>query len=560
MRQGSTGGWRVMLKAVLGFGLGCGAGARAAAPVAASTPASSGVASGASTAKVTAEGDDILLPNAKIAEDTGQLYEHMFTSVGAGPRYSPQVGGVQFQFPEDLVNSGFHYSMPFVHPSETGAPEAGLPAKFYFNISGVSASLFYTDNANLSEHNRRDRVTSVVRTSGAVYLQLLDALRFAAEFEVVYYPIEGRLGLSGFMRDSLAARSFVDVGRSLRAQLAYGPRIGNWDLLIYDQIRSQQTLFSEHLGLDTTMSITEEDRVGRFASTSNNTRSGAAQYRVNETSQDTVNTVFALNNMAGVTASRMLPTETQMSLGAYRMDYWYVNSAKTMLPHSRELAFATLRNQRESLRFRPFITYQVSRFDQNPWDQEIHGGIYSPLSENISFTGSIGYFIGGRTNEKRFLANARIQHNINPTTYYYLQYNRDVTEPVQDLQQSYTFDLNHIFSDYLRGDLFASYSTFESLSKTINTGTRETRVGAMFTANVSSKMSLHFGAVYHHVTYDNSDVGQFSRWSAVAQSRYRLTETLDGSITYQYQTRDSSVPNDNYDQDIVYLTLTKRFH
>ncbi|MCX6895339.1 MAG: outer membrane beta-barrel protein [Verrucomicrobia bacterium] len=92
-----------------------------------------------------------------------------------------------------------------------------------------------------------------------------------------------------------------------------------------------------------------------------------------------------------------------------------------------------------------------------------------------------------------------------------------------------------------------------------NTGTTEWRGGLLLDSHISSKTFLRFGAIYSRVKYNNADLGEWDRWSALAQIHYHFSESLIAALTYRYQTRKSTVVGDSYDENLVVLTLTKRF-
>jgi hypothetical protein len=264
-------------------------------------------------------------------------------------------------------------------------------------------------------------------------------------------------------------------------------------------------------------------------------------------------------NRAGVTASRMLPTVTRLSVGVYRDDFLYAGGDTAFLPRSRDTGFVTLRSERENLRFKPFASYHVYRENTQAWDQEARVGVTGPLTENISATGSVGWFIGGRVKRDRFLVHASIQHDINPHLRHAFIYRRDVTTPEQDLEESYTYNIHGILGPYLRADLFVSKLDFQDLNGN-NTGTDEWRAGLLFTSDVTSKTSFRFGTVYSRIKYANSTQGEWDRWTGVVEARHHFTDTFEARVGYQYQTRKSTLVGDSYDENLATLTITKYFH
>ena len=496
------------------------------------------------------------LPNRQIARNAAPPYQNMFYTVGSAGRLEPKVGGLRASFP-DVFNAGFRFHVPLLQSHSTLTNAEFQVGRFYYDVTSLSASLLYSDNVDRSETNARGGAISVINLRGLAYIQIFENLYFSANVGLVCLPLRGKFGLAGFVHDSANARLFFGDDEQLRAQLAYEFELGNWNFLVYDQIRARQSLFAERYSLQFSDSFDEEDRQGRYVFTS--PFGSGSQVRVNETDKRFTEAFISAVNQVGVTATRMLPTVTKLSVGAYRMDYLYVGGDERFLPRSREVGFVTLRSERETLRFKPFAHYQVYRYNAQSWDQEARVGVQGPVTENISFSGSVGWFMGGHVNRDRFLAHARIQHDINPHLNHSFIYRRDVTAPEQDLEESYLYNIHSVLGPYLKADLFAGHSTFEDLDNN-NTGTDEWRGGLIFTTDAGAKTSFRFGVLYSRIEYMNSTQGEWNRWTGLLEARHHFTATFEARMTYQYQTRKSSLIGDSYDENLAVLTITKYFH
>ena len=498
------------------------------------------------------------LPHSQVIHDSGPPYTQAFYTTGSGSRLEPRVGGLHVTLPENIFSLGFNYRAPFLqpHPADTNA-EIKI-GRLYYDVTSVSGSLLFSDNVNLSENSRRAGLIGVVRLDGMLFIQLMDNLRFAAKVGFIYLPFRNKIGLAGFTQDSLAGRLFIGDSDHFRAQLAYDLQLGSWDVLLYDQVRATQALFAERFNIFAGEPFDEEDRAGRYVFRSNITGGNGTQLRVNESDNRNRDAFIYANNQVGATVSKVLPTDTRLTVGAYRMDYWYMGGDTSFLPRVREVGFVQLNNEHESMRFKPFASYRIYRSNGGKWDQEARAGIRGPISENIDFSGNVGYFIGGRTDRTKFLAHARITHTLGPQTTHSLEYRRDITSPQQDLEQSYTYHIRQILGPYLNADAFFGYATFEDLDNNM-TGSQELRGGVLFSTDATAKTSFRFGAVYHRVHYANAVLGTWDRWSALAQMKHHFTDTLDGVLTYQLTDRNSDVAGDSYYENLFVLTLTKYF-
>ncbi|MFM2081575.1 MAG: hypothetical protein RL380_266 [Verrucomicrobiota bacterium] len=496
------------------------------------------------------------LPVQQIARNAEPPYQNMFYTVGSAGRMEPKVGGLRASLP-DVFNAGFNFHAPFLQSQGAATNAEFQVGRFYYDLTSLSASLLYSDNVDRSELNARGGAISIVSLRGLAYIQLLENLRFSANLGFVLLPLRGKFGVAGFMHDSASARLFFSEDEKLRAQIAYDLQLGNWNWLVYDEVRAREALFAERFNLVAGGPFDGEDRQGRYSFRS--PFGLGSQTRVNETDKRYKDAFVYAQNQVGVTASRMLPTVTKMSVGAYRSDYFYFGGDDSFLPHSRDVGFVTLRSERESLRFKPYAGYQIYRYNDRAWDQEARVGAQGPLTENINVSGSVGWFRGGHINRERMLAHGRIQHDINPHLNHSFSYRRDVTAPEQDLEESYIYNVHSILGPYLKADVFIAKSMFEDLDGN-NTGTDEWRGGILLTTDTSAKTSFRFGVVYASIKYLNSVQGEWDRWTGIAEARHHFTDTFEARVSYQYQTRKSTLIGDSYDENLAVVTLTKYFH
>ncbi len=495
-------------------------------------------------------------PHSDIQRQPSGNYDRLFFPVGAEQRAYPRIGGLRADQP-DLSDLNLNYHLPFA-AARSVATNADLRVGcLYYDITTLSTSWLYSDNVDRAEFNPRDGLVGIFTLNGVAMIQLLENLRLAARVGLVYLPLQGEFGVAGFMTESTSARLFLGDSEQLRAQLSYDLQFADWNFLLYDELRATQVLFDDRFDSRAGESFDETDRAGRYVFRS--TYSGN-NLRVNERDR-TDSTVFSyLNNRVGFAADRLVPTETRVGFGAYHMNYWYLNNdSQGDAPTTRDVGFVTLRSERANLRFQPFASYQIYRSGEREWDQEVRAGLEGPVTENLKFSGSVGYFLGGRTDRDRFIAGASVRHQIGPLTSQSLDYRREVTAPEQDLEQSYSYHLRQTLGPRLVADAFVSYATFEDLDGN-NTGTTELRGGLLFTSFYSGRTTFRLGAVYSRVRYDNSNLGEWDRWSAAAQVRHRFSESWEAILSYQYQTRASTLLGDSYDENLVMFTLTRYFN
>jgi hypothetical protein len=502
------------------------------------------------------------VPNAGIVRTTGAVYQNMFYSVGEGGKYAASEGGLRVEVP-DLLRANFSYQSVFRNNMSATNAEIRV-GRLYYDLTSLSGSVLYSDNVNWTQTNRQGGVISDVTLRGVAMIQLLDNLRLAASIGVIYFPLRNRVGIEGFTQDTVDARLFLGDSQATRAQLSYDLKAGDWDLLFYDQAKATQALFADRFDVAVGEPYDQEDRAGRyaFADPSRRTASGNQQVRVNEVPQNghaTDNTFLYANNQAGATVSRLLPTDTRLRVGAYRVDYWYLGGSQVLLPNTAQVGFVDLRSERDNLRFKPFATYEIFRYQDRAWEQEAIAGVQGPVTENIKFAGGGGYFVGSQPRQNSAVGFAQLSHDLGPHTTQMFRYRREVTAPVQDIEESYTYELRQGLGPHLNITPFVTYSIFADPLNN-GTGTKELRSGALLSSDPSSKTSFNLGGLYSRVQYTTGAPLTWYRWTGQAQVRHRLTETFEGRLTYQYQDRNSTLAGDSFYENLVMLTLTKYFY
>ena len=496
------------------------------------------------------------LPNDQIMRDPGgQPYSTMFYAAGSPGRLEPKVGGVRLDLPENIFRPSLSYKVPFTQASGAQTNAEIRVGRLYYDVTSLSGSLLYSDNVDLTQTGTRAGLIGIVELKGIVYVQLMENLRIAAKVGVVWFPFRNKVGVDGFTQDSVYGRVLLGDSEKFRTQLTYDIHPGDWDIIFYDQYRATQALFADRYSLAATESFDETDRTGRYLFRNTTGGAGSSPVRVNEADKRYSNAFIYGNNQVGATASRLLPTETRVTFGFYRLDYQYLGGDTTFLPRSREVGFVSFNNEHDAMRFKPFANYQIYHYEDKPWDQEVRAGVRGPITENISFLGSVGWFFGQRD---RFLADAVLRHDIGPYTSQTLEYRRDITAPVQDLEERYSYSLRQVLGPYLTVNPFVRYSTYEDLSNN-GSGTRELRAGMFFTSDVSGKTTLRFGPIYSRIVYTTSPL-VLERWLFAAQISHFFTESFEARLTYQFQDRKSTQAGDSYEDDLVMLTLTKYFN
>lgn len=467
--------------------------------------------------------------------------EKLFYEVKTGARVQPKLGNVEGTF-----NTQFHGPLLNVPLLNQGLRPEDAEIKlgnFYLDLRSVSGSLLYSDNINLSSHDRKDGFIAITRLRLASILQISDNLRLTLAGTLIYLPLKNKFGVAGFgIEDALAGFENTTLAQ---AQITYDFNLGEWHTETFDDFRVRLGRFGESYELFEGSTFDEEDRAGRYTfrdtTRTRNTRFG--------------DSFLETRNVVGFSTDRLLPTETRLEFGANRSDFWYQGERGGFLPASRDLAYVSLTSERESLRFKPFAGYRVFRYENNPFNQEATVGVQGPITENLEFLGEVGYFSSGRSDRNTYIGRARLGHTINSRTFQELAYVRRVTQPDQDIEQTLSYSLRRNLAQDAYGEVFAIASRFDDFDGN-RSSSEELRTGARLSMLVGQDTTLRVSGTYTRIDYDADFYGDRDRWTAQASLRYN---TLEGRFIYRYESVSATTTRESYYENLFALTVTKYF-
>ena len=415
--------------------------------------------------------------------------------------------------------------------------------RFYLDVRSVSGSLLYSDNINFSGTDRKDGLIGIARLRLATLFQLTEDLRLTLAGTLIYLPFQNKGGVAGFqVIDHLAE---FENSTLAQAQITYDLNLGEWHTEVFDDFRVRLRRFAESYELFEGGDFDSEDRAGRYVFR-DQTR------RRDERRGDAF---IETRNIVGFSIDRLLPTETRLEFGANHANYWYEGDEGN-LPDSRDLAYVSLNSERESLRFKPFASYQVFRYSNEPFNHQTDIGFQGPISENLEILGQVGYFNSGRTDRHTTTGRARIGHSINPLTYHQLGYTRRVTQPDQDIEQSWHYLLRRTLADRVYGELYVIQSRFDDLDNN-RSGSDEWRVGIRLSfLSIAPETTLRLSGTYTEIDYDSNNIRDFERWTAHAEIH---RGSLEWRLLYSYYTRSTTPTQTGFYENLVALTMTKYF-
>ena len=499
-----------------------------------------------------ADESTIGLPYSQILRNTEPPYEKLFRDVHLGGRLEEKIGPGDLFMSTRLLN-GPRFNAPLFSRGVRPENADFKLGRFYLDFRALSGGLIYSDNASLRETNRNAGVIGIVRLTMAAILQVTDNLRIRTYGTLVWLPFRGEIGIAGFgIKDPFAQFETVP---SWQTQLTYDFEAGKWRIEAIDDFRVRDRQFGAvgSFNLYNGERFSEEDRAGRFVF-GDRTRGGTGARSTDARFDESF---FEARNLVGAVARRLLPTDARMEIGAHHSDLWYYNSGVFGLPHSRDSAFVALISERETLRFKPFVRYSVSRRDSENWDQEAHAGVRGPISENLQMLASAGYFADGGSSRKTYLARVRLRHTPGPFTFQQLEFHRGLTEPEEGIETSWYYLLRQVLGPDFFGELFAFRADFNGL-RLRRDGT-ELRAGLRLTYNLGKNATVRTSATYTDFNYTSRNLSDYTAWIGQAELLYRLRRSLHLRLIYQHHTRDSTLAGDSFEENFVGINFIKYF-
>ncbi len=450
----------------------------------------------------------------------------------------------------------------------------------FFKLRAISSSLLMSDNVEASETDREAGAIAIAQLSGSVVAQLTDNLRLRMGGGLYWLPFKGKVGIS---TDSGAFDfNFGDTGgRAPVAQIDWDGRIGGWDVFLLDSFYANVTGdllggFTFDQGLFEGAGFNEFDRAGRYAYGGYGARpiSDEAITRTGDTSDYDLT---SYGNRLDVGAQRLLPGPVRLRIRAYREDLWY-NQGTRGRPSIREGASIFAGSERENMRFKPYVRYDVDHSNSEPeWDQLIVAGIRGPITDQLFMNFYAGEFIDGPTDATEFVAGLNLTHIAGPYTYESLFIGREVDNTFDRTQlvDHITYDIHQVLGPKIFADGIASYRTTRTVDDS-GDERDEFLAGIQVSIIPGPRTRVRLSYSYDRITTSNPDFlfsgeDRFDDGDVTGESiyisqtarigvTYNFTDTFLGRLSYVYRNVESTVENRSYYENLVIITLTKSLY
>jgi hypothetical protein len=431
----------------------------------------------------------------------------------------------------------------------------------YVKLYDLTSSLLVSDNVNFVPNNARWGALAELRLRLAGILQITPAWRLVVSGSIIYLPFNNQFGVEGFgIGDALNFVAGEGASPTTHIQLAYNTLWGNWRLQMMDDAIVRY--FSINGGYNAFLNGDEqpegvfaEDVAGRYVFANGTTIPNQA---VDQRQRDFIDirTFLQLQNTVAGVASTVVPTETAVSIGANHTDFWFSGgdwgggtNGLGLSNYSVDRAFIFLRNQRESMRFKPFAYFEAYRYNYDPdWTRQLGVGITGPITDNLFLEASGGYLWGGATllDRNREFYRIRLTETPNPYTRQTLSYTRMLTEPVREITDTYRYTISQVLGPNLLGRLYAQRSVFQPEQAGVYESV-EDRVATRITWRPTLHHAVLLGGNYAENRFANFTRDRETTWEANAEIWYQYKPSLRFSLLYRYQninTRQSRLERD----------------
>ncbi len=429
---------------------------------------------------------------------------------------------------------------------------------FFFKLTAIQGAVLHSDNINQTPDDQRESGTIAIASATVnIIAQLTEGLHIATSATLIYLPLEGEVGLAGFQFADLYSLGLF-AGPTTRAQVAWDTQIGGWNVVFVDEFMVGLGTYSNDYRSDNELfdngRFDGESRAGRYSFRAPGGGGGSSSH--NQHRQGDFRTDYVVySNEISADTQRLLPGSVRLHARVYHEDLWY-NQGNRGLPGLREGAYVVLASERANTRFKPFVSYEAFRSNQDLGYQSIFRvGIAGPITEQLFLHAEAGYYFGGGTGSGE-LWKVTLDHTPSPYTRHSLIYTRTFDDFHQEIDEGIGYNFHQILGPKLNADLYIydldvqnqGDSGADSFSR------HELRTGVRFTLAAGPKTAIRLSG-----TYSAEDPTETKFWTGRLEIGYDFTETLHGRIAYQYRRESSGIETDNFSENLFFLSLTKYF-
>jgi hypothetical protein len=415
---------------------------------------------------------------------------------------------------------------------------------FYLDILTLSGSLLYSDNSLLTEADLEPEPTSVVRLEAALIYQINPAMQLTAAGAMVWLPFKSEVGFSDPQADYTG-----NLGPLFQTQFSYDIPFNKVDVQFLESFAA----LPGGLGVS-----------GRAFDLLDRGVSGAEDPALLNTQSQGVtdrrdrNTISYKNNV-GANVSTVLPTVTRLTFGYVHENIW--QSGGTGQESSSDSFSADLRSERENLRFKPYFNYTARhQSDKFGYDSAPRGGIEGPITENLELRTEMGYFLAGDESGEGYTWRLALLHRPRERINHQLILGRTITYPDRSFGTVVGYTAQFEASQDILIELAAQEQNFEPLDNPNNSfGGKQFRTEGRLRYRIGRRVVTQFGHAWVHAVSRAAPSVRFDQHTLRFDITTQHTLKLESKLVIQNETRDSNTPTDSYTENVISLTLSRKF-
>lgn len=420
----------------------------------------------------------------------------------------------------------------------------------YVVAQDLTAAMLVSDNVNFTPNNAHWGAIAELRLRIAGILQIAPAWRLIVSGSIIYLPFDNEFGLEGFgIGDAFGFIADETLRPVTHMQLAYNSRWADWNVQFVDDFAVNYLSIGGNFdyfarGLAEPEGVHAEDRVGRYVF-ANGTTIPTTDVNGRQNDRLDVRTYLELRNIVAGSANRLLPTETRVAFGASHSDVWFEGNADTgtnglgFSNYSVDRVFAELRNERESMRFKPFAYYDAYRYNYDPnWTHQAGGGITGPITDNLFLHASGGYTWGASLQKNTEFYRIALVNTPNAYTRQMVEYSRVLTEPVREIRDTYRYAIHEILGPHLEGRMILRRSVYQPNQPGVYESV-EDRAAARIFYEPTRRHTVIIGGFFTENRFANPSRDRETTWEGRAELVYQWSATLKMSLLYRYLAIDT---------------------
>jgi len=420
---------------------------------------------------------------------------------------------------------------------------------FYLDIFSLSGSVLWSDNINLREVGKESEEIAVVRLRAGVMYQINEAMRLSAAGTAVWLPFEQELGFT----DPLADYTF-SLTPIFQTQFTYDIPFNKVDVQVIENFTVQSGGFGTGRAFDLLNREAGdlEDRAGRY--TFRDTQAQGPTDR-------RFRAAPSYRNLIGANVSTLLPTVTRLTLGYAHENIWQQRDSLGQQTSSDTFT-GDIRSERENLRFKPYFNYsarhQNNRFG---YDTAMRGGLLGPITPYLELRSEMGYYLAGDESGEGYTWFVGLLHRPRERLEHELDYVRTITYPDRSVVTLVSWRGQLQASPDIILEAGALEQNVEPLDNPNNSfGGKQFRTEGRINYRVLDRIVSRFGYAWtHNIGRSGAAPLRFDMHTMRFELILQHTTTFESSLLYQHEFRDSNRALDSYVENVVSLTLTRRF-